>query len=116
MLYHDSQNNNCISQKIQSKSKRSIHLLNTHSHIIPSPPTRSVKFDDHSQYRQAHGHDDDHENHQVAHDLMDNDDSHEFIQELPLVEDKPWGDKYDRPRLVCLVPTLWPKKKFVMEV
>ena len=75
-----------------------------------------ITFDNKSQYRDAHGHDHRHEHGDVAHDIEDDDDSHEFTQQLPLIKDKPWGQKYTKPRVVCLVPTLWPKKKFVMEV
>lgn len=32
------------------------------------------------------------------------------------IEDKPWGEIYNPIRVWCVVPTLWPKKKFVMEV
>ena len=90
-----------------------------HNHIrTPSPvlPAGAAHFDDPNTYRDAHGHDHDHEQFRVAHDIEDDDESHEFQADLPLVNDLPWGQQYDRPRLVCLVPTLWPKKKFVMEV
>ena len=93
----------------QTRIQRDILTL-SQQHITPSP----IHFDNPNEY-------------EMLMDMMmimniittyihDHDDSHEFIQELPRVEDKPWGEKYDRPRLVCLVPTLWPKKKFVMEV
>eukprot|EP01084_Bolivina_argentea_P072737 132052_1 len=52
----------------------------------------------------------------VASDIDDLTDDMELQhKDIPLIKDKPWGAKYDTPRVVCLVPTLWPKKKFVME-
>ena len=41
---------------------------------------------------------------------------HKHIENHVPIEDKPWGEIYDPVRVWCVVPTLWPKKKFVMEV
>lgn len=35
---------------------------------------------------------------------------------LPLIEDKVWGQTYSPVRVICMVPTLWPKKKYTMKV
>ena len=103
MLYHDS-HQLYLNEDTQYQFKRNLQVINTQS------------FDDKNEYRDAHGHDNRHEHGQVVHDIEDDDDSHEFQHDLPLIEDKPWGEIYDQPRVICLVPTLWPKKKFVMEV
>ena len=121
MLYRDSQQHNLYSDTdniaITTHSERARDRNLQQNHITPSPVLPAdIAFDDPNTYRDAHGHDHNHEAIDVAHDIEDNDESHEFQVDLPLVEDLPWGQKYDRPRLVCLVPTLWPKKKFVMEV
>lgn len=101
---------------LTNKNIRDLNAEYENSSININANPNSIKFDDDSQYINPHGHDHDHEHGPVAHDIEDHDDSHEHQQPIPLVEDKPWGQKYSRPRLVCLVPTLWPKKKFVMEV